>query len=47
MPELMNYISEEMIKESFSGAENEGAERISLEDIDENYWPAIGRLWNL
>ncbi len=37
MPELMNYISEEMIKESFSGAENEGAERISLEDIDENY----------
>jgi len=37
IPELNDFVSEEMISEAFEQAEIEGAEQISLEDTNEDY----------
>ena len=37
LPELNDFVSEEMISEAFEQAEIEGAEQISLEDTNEDY----------
>ena len=37
IPELNDFVSEEMTSEAFEQAEIEGAEQISLEDTNEDY----------